>query len=705
MAGKVYFILGFHNHQPIGNFDFVIEDAYEKSYLPFVEVLEEFPFMKVSLHYTGILWDWFENNKPDFLDRLKALVSKGQVELLSGGYYEPIMSVIPEKTRKWQLEKMNQYIEDTFGNPPRGMWLAERVWEPQLVQDIARTGLEFTITDDSHFKCAGLSEDQTYGYYLSEEQNDILSIFPISERLRYTIPFMKPEASFDFFKSVQKEDEDVVVVMADDGEKFGVWPGTYEHVYEKGWLRKFFEMLGKENDWVVPVTFSWVLDHVEPLGKTFLPTASYQEMMEWAMPTDAIHKYEEFLDKVRELDVYEPYKEFVRGGFWRNFICKYDETNNMHKKMLETYNYFVKVMRHYPFEERILTKAKDCLLKAQCNCSYWHGVFGGLYLNFLRQGVYENLLMCEEMLNHVFYRQKNWLTIEEEDFLKTREDEIIVKNRFMNCYIDPAKGGSMFELDFLPCSFNFGNTMTRREEAYHKKIHDAIFIDDVPTSSDDGEIASIHDIVIVKERDLDQYLVYDKYRKTSFIDHVLIDPITLDQLDKNQINEAVFLPGKKYESSILSQDVLLAYQQKDLYVEKHLFFVPDCAEIKAQWKVKGEIGNYFAAEFNLGLLSQDDPQRYILINGDKQPHPFNAKLEEEDVQKISIIDRFIGYCMEITLAQPAKLICAPLFTVSLSETGGEKIYQNTTLYFQWALNHGALNQFDGSIQIRKLDEV
>ena len=35
----VLLTFGLHAHQPVGNFDYVIEDAYQKSYRPFLEVL------------------------------------------------------------------------------------------------------------------------------------------------------------------------------------------------------------------------------------------------------------------------------------------------------------------------------------------------------------------------------------------------------------------------------------------------------------------------------------------------------------------------------------------------------------------------------------------------------------------------------------------------------------------------------------------
>ena len=35
MSKSIRFVLTLHNHQPIGNFDHVFEEAYQDSYLPF----------------------------------------------------------------------------------------------------------------------------------------------------------------------------------------------------------------------------------------------------------------------------------------------------------------------------------------------------------------------------------------------------------------------------------------------------------------------------------------------------------------------------------------------------------------------------------------------------------------------------------------------------------------------------------------------
>ena len=70
---KVQFIFAIHNHQPVGKFDFVAEDAYQKSYLPFMKVLERHQAIKITLHYTGILYHFFEQHHPEFIDMLRKL--------------------------------------------------------------------------------------------------------------------------------------------------------------------------------------------------------------------------------------------------------------------------------------------------------------------------------------------------------------------------------------------------------------------------------------------------------------------------------------------------------------------------------------------------------------------------------------------------------------------------------------------------------
>ena len=83
---KINFIFGVHNHQPVGNFDFVFEMAMKKSYLPFLEVFEKFKNLKVAIHNSGSLLEWIEKNSPEYMDRVKKLVTAGRAEIIPGGF-------------------------------------------------------------------------------------------------------------------------------------------------------------------------------------------------------------------------------------------------------------------------------------------------------------------------------------------------------------------------------------------------------------------------------------------------------------------------------------------------------------------------------------------------------------------------------------------------------------------------------------------
>ncbi len=167
---KVQFIFAIHNHQPVGNFDFVAEDAYQKAYLPFITVLERHPSLKITLHYTGILYHFFEQHHPEFIDLLRKLVAEGRAEILSGGFYEPILAVLPDEDKIGQIRALTDYIKRVLGYDAQGMWLAERVWEPHLPKAIVAAGINHVVVDDFHFKMAGLQDDELDGYYLTEEQ-------------------------------------------------------------------------------------------------------------------------------------------------------------------------------------------------------------------------------------------------------------------------------------------------------------------------------------------------------------------------------------------------------------------------------------------------------------------------------------------------------------------------------------------------------
>ena len=184
-----YFVFCIHNHQPVGNFEDVLENSYANAYEPFLRKLHSRPSVKLSLHISGFLLDWLCERKPGYMEMLKDMAARGQVELMGGGYYEPVLAVIPREDRLGQLNMMKERIQDLFGQTPKGIWLTERVWDPSLPESLAEAGVEYVVVDDYHFIKSGLKKEDLSGYYVTEELGKVVKVFPGSERLRYLIPF------------------------------------------------------------------------------------------------------------------------------------------------------------------------------------------------------------------------------------------------------------------------------------------------------------------------------------------------------------------------------------------------------------------------------------------------------------------------------------------------------------------------------------
>jgi alpha-amylase len=102
--GSIKLVLALHNHQPVGNFDGVIDAAYQDAYGPILELLAEYPEIAITLHCSGSLMEWIVDHRPEYIERLKGFVHRGQIELLGGPFFEPIMAAIPRRDRVGQIK-------------------------------------------------------------------------------------------------------------------------------------------------------------------------------------------------------------------------------------------------------------------------------------------------------------------------------------------------------------------------------------------------------------------------------------------------------------------------------------------------------------------------------------------------------------------------------------------------------------------------
>ena len=704
---RVSLVLVLHAHQPIGNFDSVIEQNYRLSYLPFIECLERHPAVSVSLHYSGVLLEWLDEHHPEYMDRLQALRESGSVEFLAGGFFEPILISIPKPDRQAQIARLQEFLERRFGERARGLWLTERVWEPALPQTLARAGIEYTLVDDLHFLGAGIEPEALYGYYRTESMGHWLGMIPGLQALRYSMPWKPVGENIAALKRIAEQHPDSLAAVGDDLEKFGGWPQTYHSVYEERWLEDFFSAVEANRSWLNCCRASDYLDSHEPAGTAYLPTASYREMTEWALSGRAVELYHEALERVPSLERGEEFLRFFSGGTWPGFFAKYSESNLLHKQMLALSERFqnAKPKPSAAAASRAWLSAHRHLLAAQCNDAYWHGVFGGLYSPHLRHGVYARLIQAEaalEKLGKAFRTQR--VLSEPQNWLGKGREALEIRSAQTSCLIQPSDGATVAAIRSKTVSANLVNSLRRRPEDYHAKVRAGV--------ESGGVFESIHERVANKEEGLDRLLLYDRYDRHSFRAYFFSETKTAEDFLTLRLEESAEWAAGRYKPGEPKEDGGLFTRTGpldevrgglELSVQKEFTVLPasDGDRLRCALKIDCMQGGgrfRLGVEMILNLLAGHAPDRYYLADDWKESLDWSG--ERILAGPLALQDKWLKLDLELAASPaPDRWWFSPIFTVSQSEEGFEKVYQGSAILPVWDLELKTADSWEGSVTL------
>lgn len=677
--GTLQLILAFHNHQPVGNFENVFREAFEKCYDPFVRFLEERPELRVSLHYSGCLFDWLEAREKQFLKRLARLVRRNQVEILGGGYYEPILPLIPENDAVGQLQYMNQYLKKRFSKTPSGFWLTERVWEQKIPRLSAQAGLRYTAVDDVHFTLAGLDESEIRNFFITEEEGFPLYLFPIPQSLRYLIPFREPGETLECLRRLSENVEGpAVVTYADDGEKLGLWPGTYQWVFREGWLARFADALEENRSWITLKTFSEVLEEWKgrPVKKVYLPTASYEEMGEWAMNPAKSREFSLFKRDLESGGSWHRARVFFQGGTFKNFLAKYSEADWMRSRMKWASE------RVQKLKGTAQEKARRELWQAQCNCPYWHGVFGGLYLHHLRRSTYEHLIRAEKIARTEKSRSPQLIS---KDLNEDGVEELVVETPDLSFYFQPHRGGSIAEIDYKPDCLNLLDTVTRREEAYHRELVER-------KGGGEGRGKSIHEIEKPVSEDVLKRLAFDPYDRLSFVEKFLPSDATLNDFWKAQTQ-----PGEEPPQKVRYQGtwkLIKGLGQMSLKAQAPMGPASALCALEKVVRIPGS-GTGFTVTWKVTNLSSE---AIVGLWGSEWNFTFyDREREEAEVRQTEIQDGWSPVHLRIDSDTPFDYWQFPIETVAQTEKDFRLIHQGISVFPHWRLELAPRRSFERNL--------
>ncbi len=517
------------------------------------------------------------------------------------------------------------------------------------------------------------------------------------------------QETIDLLRSLATSHGSRILVMGDDGEKLGGWPGTHELCWgqhsQPGWIEEFFSALEQNRSWLHTTPLGEYARAYPALGRIYIPASSYIEMGEWALPPRKSYAFGRLLHKLQEEHDQEVL-QFMRGGFWRNFLVRYPEVNNQHKKMLRVHE---AVYAAGACAEHGLTQ----LWKAQSNDTYWHGLFGGIYMGHVRSAIYHHLIKAENAAQQVLHGAGHWQTHEFYDFDRDSRDELLVEGDQQNIYLDPQRGGALFEWDLRRSAHNLLCVVTRREEGYHQALRDyererrkrAESTQEAPAEQQASDAANPHTTVRTKEPDLDRLLIIDHYRRNSLVDHFFAPSTNLEQFIQTSYEELGNFVEQPYEATV-QQDGLgvtatlerLGQVQRpgalrplNVRILKTLFVPNDREELLIRYTIQNlseaRLQTRFASEWNAHLLGGggNDQAYYRVLGQPLENNHFDSTGEVENVENIQIGNTWLQQSMEFALSEPATLWRYSIETVTGSEAGFERNHQGSCLTLLWQL--------------------
>ncbi len=423
----IQLIFGTYNSIPLGGSETFREEQYKQYIKPFLSTLYLFPEIPTVLYYSGVLLQWLEKKHPEFLDVLGEMVSRKQVELLGGAFYDPILTILPRSDALGQIELLTTYLRKKFGKRPRGAWVPEMEWEPWLASTLRTCGMDYTFLGEYHFNAAGVMK--RYVPYLTEDQGKTIYVFPIFEQIADSVEKTSPKELIRTILAHQSSLEDRLVTLLVPGD---CWTNKK--------IEEFFLEL-RSNGQIQCTQPNRYVRSTQVGYKTYFPCGSKEKRMIEALPTERAKEYKALKARLGTMHG----EMLFGGGFFRQLLSRYPESNLLYAKMQYTH-LLVNGIRRDKYRK---IAAREELWKGQHGQAYWSGSIAGGHV--IRRQAYKSLITAERITREKGVFIPSLVVM---DFDMDGKDEFLYQGHDLNAYVH-TNGGTIFELDNLHKAWNY----------------------------------------------------------------------------------------------------------------------------------------------------------------------------------------------------------------------------------------------------------
>ncbi|MCE5267764.1 MAG: DUF1926 domain-containing protein, partial [Planctomycetaceae bacterium] len=400
-------------------------------------------------------------------------------------------------------------------------------------------------------------------------------------------------------------------------------------------------------------------------------------------------------------------RPFIRGGFWRNFKVKYPESNEMYARMMAVSRRVQETIQASttgdPVNAEMLEQARLELYRGQCNCGYWHGAFGGIYLPHLRNAVYQHLIAADNWLDRAVGKPETWIEAIADDYNFDARQEVRLTNDRLVAVVAPSRGGQMLELDVRRTQQNLLATLDRRPEAYHEKVR-------AGQKQQQGHVASIHERVVFKQPDLDRRLQYDDHARKSLVDLFYDNDATLEAVSLGTAPQRGDFVDGAYEARIRRNpdriQVQLAREGNawgvPLRITKGLTLDAGSPTLQVAYLIENLPANrqfHFAVEMNFaGLPSNAYGRNFWDIEGNVLGQ-LGTKLDLSNSFGLTLTDEWQGIDVGLKMSRPTNFWTFPIETVSQSEGGFELVHQSVAVLPHWLVQADKEGRWSVTMQL------
>ena len=436
----------------------VLEKNFQIIYKPVLKYLYSHPSFPMSFAFSGPQIQFFKKRKNELITILRELTDRKQVEILGGGYNDPLLPLLNSADRNGQIDLLTSEIRATFGKRPRGMTLFQDCWDSSLVNNIHTCGIEYVILNSSIIP---ESKRSFLPIFMSDLGKNV-DIFPYYNDSLPDEQMLPDEFIYNIEKAVLKVEkkDNHLQLDADRIIAISLTPEMVSKLNEAKW----FEQLGK-------------YIQANDSGRVKLTTLNNYRTagVKIKIPSYIPIGISDEVSKITSISSTEKTNKYQINVF--DFLNTFNESKKLYNRMM----YLSLLVNQCKTDKMRKKTAREKLWQAQNGmtllCTSNEPQFNATY----RQQAYKYLNEAEKMLRGDGKFEESVTCY---DYDNDGIDEYVCRMEQYFAYISLA-GGSVPELDIIKDYCNYADNLKRKFEfdGYDDNYERGFFIDHLFTEN------------------------------------------------------------------------------------------------------------------------------------------------------------------------------------------------------------------------------